>query len=132
MLTGMSLFTPPRPTVGELDDDIEVLYLEDDPDLAEMYRLKLQLDGYHVRIVPLDSTPAAQIPGPTPELLFVDIRSSVRRGMASLDAWRNDPRFSQTPAVIMSNVTASKLGESGLRLSPMDELIVIADPLRRH
>lgn len=124
----MSLFTPTMPTATEPDGDIEVLYLEDDPDLAEMYRLKLQLDGYHVRIVPISSSPPAQIGEPTPDLLFVDIRSGVRRGMASLDAWRNDPRFSQTPAVIMSNVSARKLSEYGVRLSPMDELLVIPDP----
>jgi hypothetical protein len=32
----------------EPDDGIDVLYLEDDPELAELYELKLQLDGYRV------------------------------------------------------------------------------------
>ena len=34
------------------DDDIRVLFVEDDPTVAQMYKLKLELDGYHVELAP--------------------------------------------------------------------------------
>ena len=32
------------------DEDVSVLFIEDDPAVAEMYKLKLELDGYTVRV----------------------------------------------------------------------------------
>lgn len=130
MLSRMSLMmTTASPTYdGGIDDEIEVLYLEDDPDFAEMYRLKLQLDGYRVHLVPLGSVPPASIGGPIPELLFVDTRGGIRRALQSLATWRADPRFRNTPAIIISNVNAGTLREQGVRLSPVDQLLVIAEP----
>jgi len=34
-----------------VDDTIRVLFVQDDPAVAEMYKLKLELDGYQVTIV---------------------------------------------------------------------------------
>jgi len=31
-------------------DDVRVLFVEDDPSVAQMYRLKLELDGYTVDV----------------------------------------------------------------------------------
>ena len=38
---------------------LDILFIEDDPDIAEMYRLKLELDGYWVRVVEPDVAVAA-------------------------------------------------------------------------
>src|SRR5438094_828676 len=37
-----------------VEDTIRVLFIEDDPAVAEMYKLKLELDGYQVKVVSSD------------------------------------------------------------------------------
>jgi len=40
------------PSTSHLNEElIRVLFIEADPAVAEMYRLKLELDGYHVAVV---------------------------------------------------------------------------------
>src|ERR671925_366819 len=41
-------------TAHATDETIRVLFIEDDPAVAEMYKLKLELDGYQVRVVTND------------------------------------------------------------------------------
>lgn len=126
------------PSLGEepaecgSDDAIEVLYLERDPELAEMYQLKLQLDGYRVRTSPLHKGAKAHLASPAPALLFVDVGSAIREGLDSLATWRADAQLRQTPAVIISTVSARKLRDQGILLGPADELLVIPEPLQPH
>jgi DNA-binding response OmpR family regulator len=34
------------------DEEVRVLFVEDDPAVAQMYKLKLELDGYAVTVAP--------------------------------------------------------------------------------
>lgn len=108
----------------EPDDAVEVLYLEDDPDMAQLYELKLQMDGYHVHTVPLESTPPAVMTTPLPELLFVDMRLRARVAWESLAAWRRDRRLRGAPAVILSNLDAAALEQRGVHLGPLDQVLM--------
>ena len=108
-----------------LDEMVDVIYLEDDPEMAELYRLKLQADGYRVRIVPLDSKPPVSTSGVRPELLFVDMRLRVQQGIDSITAWRADRRFRNLPAVMLSSVDQAEFEAQGLRLGVLDQLIHI-------
>ena len=121
-----------EPVENYADDGVEVLFLERDRALADMYRLKLQLDGYHVRIAPLENPSRVTRRDPEPDLLFVDVGSGVREGLESLAAWRADAGLRQTPAVIISTVNAARLREEGIVLSPSDELLVIPEPFQHH
>ena len=52
-----------------VDEDVNVLFIEDDPAVAEMYKLKLELDGYRVTVAKSgeDSAPPPRaIPAPAP------------------------------------------------------------------
>jgi DNA-binding response OmpR family regulator len=53
-------------------DLVEVLFIADDSDLAEMYRLKLELDGYWVRTIGLDRAVAAAR-ARRPDIIFLDL-----------------------------------------------------------
>lgn len=120
------------PAAPGLDDGIEVLYLEDDPDLAEMYELKLQTDGYHVRTVPLAGGPPLPASGPAPELLFVDIRSETGGSANVFARWRADSRFRDIPAVILSDVNRQGLEERGIRLGNLDQIVRTPAPEPPH
>src|SRR5437763_12665275 len=51
---------------------VDILFIADDPDLAEMYRLKLELDGYWVRVVQPEAAVAEALRH-RPELVFLDL-----------------------------------------------------------
>src|SRR2546427_4648331 len=59
--------------VPETDvETLDVLYIAEDDVLAEMYRLKLELDGYWVRVVDLDNA-VAETRARRPDIIFLEL-----------------------------------------------------------
>jgi CheY-like chemotaxis protein len=105
------------------DEDVRVLFVEDDPDVAEMYRLKLELDGYAVEVA-CDGLQAVQMAvGNPPDIIFLDIRLPKMDGMGVLEALRQDDRTREVPVVILSNYSEQDLVTRGLRLGALDYLV---------
>jgi CheY-like chemotaxis protein len=105
------------------EDDVRVLFVEDDPAVAEMYKLKLELDGYAVQVAG-DGVLAVQMAtGCPPDIIFLDIRLPKMDGMGVLEALRQDERTRDVPVVILSNYSERELVERGLRLGALDYLV---------
>jgi CheY-like chemotaxis protein len=105
------------------EDDVRVLFVEDDPAVAEMYKLKLELDGYAVQVAG-DGVQAVQMAtGCPPDIIFLDIRLPKMDGMGVLEALRQDERTRDVPVVILSNYSERELVERGLRLGALDYLV---------
>ncbi|HXM54053.1 MAG TPA: response regulator [Candidatus Dormibacteraeota bacterium] len=105
------------------EDDVRVLFVEDDPAVAEMYKLKLELDGYAVEVAG-DGVQAVQMAtGSPPDIIFLDIRLPKMDGMGVLEALRQDERTRDVPVVILSNYSERELVERGLRLGALDYLV---------
>jgi CheY-like chemotaxis protein len=77
-------------------DALDVLFIADDPDLAEMYRLQLELDGYWVRLTGPDAAVAAA-------------RDAVHRP--------------DLPAVVLAGSTSADLMRQGASLSAVDYVV---------
>ena len=104
-------------------DDVKVLFVEDDALVAQMYRLKLELDGYVVDvagdgIVALEKARSMQ-----PDIIFLDIRLPKLDGLSVLEQMRADPSTAHTPVVILSNWNEKELVERGIKLGALDHLI---------
>ncbi len=116
--------------VGEVGDEsragrdrVRVLFVEDDPSVAQMYKLKLELDGYDVDVVS-DGEKAVDAARKTvPDIVFLDIRLPKLDGFGVLEALRKDPRTERLPVVILSNYSERELIDRGLRLGALDYLI---------
>ena len=105
------------------EDDVRVLFVEDDPAVAQMYRLKLELDGYAVDVA-ADGLQAVEMAvGNPPDLIFLDIRLPKMDGMGVLEALRGDERTREVPVVILSNYTEHELVDRGLRLGALEYLV---------
>ncbi len=105
------------------DDEVRVLFVEDDPAVAQMYRLKLELDGYSVEIAG-DGVQAVQMAMDNPpDIIFLDIRLPKMDGLGVLEALRHDERTRKVPVVILSNYSERELVERGLRLGALEYLI---------
>ena len=104
-------------------DAITVLLVEDDDTFADMYRLRLELDGYRV-IQARDGRAALDTAySAGPDLIFLDIRLPHLDGMGVLEALRADDRTRHTPVVILSAYGEDDLRERGLRLGALEYLV---------
>ncbi len=105
------------------EDDVRVLFVEDDPAVAQMYKLKLELDGYAVDVA-TDGVQALQMAtGNPPDIIFLDIRLPKMDGLGVLEALRKDERTTNVPVVILSNYGERELMDRGLKLGALEYLI---------
>ena len=110
-------------TGSTTDDDVRVLFVEDDPAVADMYKLKLELDGYTVELA-CDGIEALQMATVNPpDIIFLDIRLPKMDGLGVLEALRRDERTRRVPVVILSNYSERELVDRGLRLGALEYLV---------
>jgi DNA-binding response OmpR family regulator len=104
-------------------DEVRVLFVEDDPTVAQMYRLKLELDGYQV-IMAKDGEEGLRMANEIkPDIIFLDIRLPKVDGFAVLEGLRSQDDTRHVPVVILSNYGEQELVERGLKLGALEYLI---------
>jgi CheY-like chemotaxis protein len=109
--------------VGNGMDDVRVLFVEDDEAIAQMYKLKLELDGYHVDVARDGEVALQMARSSLPDIIFLDIRLPKLDGLDVLEALRADPKTQRVPVVILSSHSEKELVERGAKLGALDHLI---------
>src|SRR6202011_612094 len=101
----------------QVDEDVgHVLLVDDDPSVLEMYRLKLELDGYRLHTA-LDGEEGLKKVGDlTPDIIFLDIRLPKMDGLEVLRKLRAQEKTREIPVIILSNYDEEDLVARGLRL----------------
>jgi DNA-binding response OmpR family regulator len=105
------------------DDDVRVLFVEDDPSVAQMYKLKLELDGYQVTVAADGETALRLATDAPPDMIFLDIRLPKLDGLTVLERLRSHDRTRHVPVVILSNYSERELVERGLKLGALEYLV---------
>jgi len=98
---------------------VDVLFVGSNTDLAEMYRLKLELDGYRVRTL----ATLRNWTGAKPDLVFIDVEPPDDSGLTELTRLRSDRRLCGVPAILLVDESAEELEARGLRLTPQEYLL---------
>ena len=104
-------------------EEVRVLFVEDDSSVAQMYKLKLELDGYTVEIATDGEVALEMARRVLPDIIFLDIRLPKLDGIGVLEALRADPTTRPVPVVILSNYNEKELVERGAKLGALDHLI---------
>jgi len=104
-------------------DKIKVLLIEDEPDVLELYRLKLTLDDYDVITAPNGPEGLKKAQDEGPELIFLDIKMPGMDGFEVLKHLRNNDQTKDIPVVILSNFDEESMVEKGLALGANEYLI---------
>jgi CheY-like chemotaxis protein len=104
-------------------EEVRVLLVEDDAALAQMYRVKLERDGYVVRMAGDGEEALELIADELPDLIFLDIRLPKMDGMTLLERLRAAPRTRNIPVVIVSNYSEEELVSRGLQLGALEYLV---------
>ena len=105
------------------EDEVRVLFVEDDPTVAQMYRLKLELDGYSVDVASDGEQALSRATSDPPDIVFLDIRLPKLDGLGVLAALRQHERTRLVPVVILSNYSERELVERGLKLGALEYLV---------
>jgi DNA-binding response OmpR family regulator len=112
-------------TAHRTEETIRVLFIENDPTVAEMYKLKLELDGYQVTVVANDDSVLEQAVGTRPDMIYLDLRLDQDRGFATLQRLRAASVTRQVPMIILSSQAAAEM--VGFKPDLLD-YVVKADP----
>ncbi len=90
---------------------MRVLLVEDDRSVAQMYKLKLELDGYRVDVAYDGETAVDMANTETPDIIFLDVRLPKLDGLGVLQALRANPKTEDVRVVILSNYSQRELGD---------------------
>ena len=106
-----------------MQSDVKVLLVEDDADYAEIYRLRLESDGYEVMVAPDGQAALEMMQRLVPDLVYLDLRMPRMDGFTMLSALRADPATAHVPVVVLTNYDAPELREQGAQLGVLDWLV---------
>ena len=102
---------------------VHVLLVEDDPSVSEMYRVRLEMDGYRVLVAADGETALRLIREMGPELVLLDYRLPRMDGPSVLRALRADERTSGQAVVVLSAFDEPRLIAEGRGLGALDWLV---------
>ena len=102
---------------------VKVLLIEDEPEVLELYRLKLTLDEYNVVTASNGKDGLKKAVDESPELIFLAIKMPEMDGFEVLKKLRSDTKTKNIPVVILSNFDEQDMIEKGLSLGANEYLI---------
>ncbi len=82
---------------------MKILLTEDDPIVAELYRVRLDREGHDVEIAVDGQTALERIDRDRPELILLDIRMPRLSGLGVLEQIRQNPELEGIPVVMLTN-----------------------------
>ena len=109
----------------ELDHEepVEILFVAGDPDLAELYRMKLELDGYRVTIVTSVEEAIDAVSRLAADIIYLDLGDLRLRAIASWRALRQEPAMRNTPMILLSGPEVRRFARRRGRPGRFDHLI---------
>ena len=105
------------------DQAVRVLLIEDDLDTLEMYRTRLEKDGYRVQVATDGEQGLELATQLLPDIVFLDIRLPKLDGLEVLQRLRDQRTTATVPVVILSNYGERDLIDRGLKLGALEFLV---------
>jgi DNA-binding response OmpR family regulator len=103
--------------------NLDILLLSRNLLLADMYRLKLEMDGYRVSAFQSLQDWRGTRSTWRPDLVFMDITGEAGSAIADVERLRADRTLKNLPCVFLSNRSADELALRRFYLRPTDYLL---------
>jgi CheY-like chemotaxis protein len=102
---------------------VNLLLVEDDVNVAKLYRMLLESRGYNVRhaadgVEGLDAARRER-----PDLILLDVMMPRMNGISFLQALREDATLGAVPAVVLSNFREPRLVERAMALGALEYMV---------
>lgn len=94
----------------------KVLIVEDDTYISDMYRIKLESDGFEVEVATDGQAGLDAIINNHPDLVLLDVVMPKMDGFSVLQKIRKNPDFKNMPIVMLTNLGQKESVEKGLLL----------------
>ncbi len=105
------------------DNQINVLIVEDDVFLAEIYQKKFEMEGFKVSMANNGEKGLADIKKKKPDIVLLDILLPKLDGFAVLEAAKADPAIKDIPIILLTNLGQKDDVQRGLDEGAVDYLI---------
>ena len=115
----------PTPT-ADLEQDakkIQVLLVEDDTFLANIYKTKFEMEGFRVSVSVDGEAGLADAKKKKPNIILLDILLPKMDGFVVLSKLKEDPATKKIPVILLTNLGQKDDVEKGLELGAVDYLI---------
>ncbi len=81
-----------------------ILVVDDEAMIGELYKTKLELDGYRVNIASNGKEGLASVAKEKPDLILLDLLMPQMTGVEMLNILKTDPQTSKIPVIIITNL----------------------------
>jgi PleD family two-component response regulator len=105
----------------EREPDVHILFIGADADLAETYRMKLNLDGYRTSVLTTEVDARKLAVSLKPDLIYLDLTSAARWGLKVLGGIRKSATTRSTPVLLLVKFP----GRERPALGPHDFLVPV-------
>lgn len=106
-----------------MDKHYKILIVEDEEELLEMYRAKLEVDGFEVYVASDGDAGFMMAKSSLPDLILLDILMPKVDGFSALRKLKKDLDTKDIPVIIFSNLSQKEEIEKGFKLGAKDYII---------
>jgi CheY-like chemotaxis protein len=100
-----------------------ILITEDDVMLRDMYKMRLEAEGFKIDTANNGLEALKKIKAQKPDLVLMDIMMPVMDGLTALKKIKSDPEMKNVPVVIMTVLIQEEKRKQGVELGAEDYLI---------
>jgi two-component system, OmpR family, phosphate regulon response regulator PhoB len=112
-------------------EPLEILLVEDDDTLAQMYRIRLERDGHRVRLAADGPSGLEEVVQAPPDLLLLDIRLPGFDGFELLRQVRARAETRELPTIVLSNFGSDDVLDRGRELGVLAHFVKSQTPPAR-
>lgn len=101
----------------------KICIIDDEPMIAEMYKIKLEEEGYEVAVACDGLQGFLSIKKEKPDLALIDIVMPNEDGLSLMKRIKNDSEISATPIIVLTNLDDVQTRKSACRLGALFYLV---------
>ncbi|TMF60839.1 MAG: hypothetical protein E6I16_05140 [Chloroflexi bacterium] len=105
------------------EEPVDILFVAGDLDLAELYRMKLELDGYRVTVATSVEAATEAVSRQPADIVYLDLGDLRLQAIASWRALRQVPEMRNTPMILLSGPDGQRFARLRGRPGGFDHFI---------